>query len=146
MVSMTAVMWCEMISICNVRLGTTHPIRFPFKTIVMTTDLHGPQHLTAVEHEVEEVQVVQGRLPGHVLCFQYKVLRRPKSKNCGDLLCPVWGLQNHVNGNCNLLAFIFCYSFIRFYKAVPCDSSMMRVLLMFSVISIDNVFKAKSRT
>lgn len=39
----------------------------------MDVYLHGAVNLTAVEHEVEEVQIVNGRLPRHVFFFILQV-------------------------------------------------------------------------
>lgn len=46
--------------------------------------LHGAVHFTAVEHQVKEVQVVQRRLPRHVLPLLVQVLGGLERQNCRD--------------------------------------------------------------
>lgn len=48
------------------------------------THLHVAVNLTAVEHEVEEVQVVQGRLPRYVVPLSDEVLGGVEGQDCGD--------------------------------------------------------------
>lgn len=51
--------------------------------------LQGPINLTAVKHEVEEVQVVDGGLPGHVVSFPLQVERGSESQLRADDFCSV---------------------------------------------------------
>lgn len=58
--------------------------------------LHGTINLAAVKHEIEEIQVVQGRFPRHVFSVIDQVLGGLEGQHCRDDLCPL-GLQDCEN-------------------------------------------------
>lgn len=58
--------------------------------------LHGTINFAAVEHEIEEVQVTQGRFPGHILCFTVQVRGGIEGQYCRDDFCSL-GLQDFEN-------------------------------------------------
>lgn len=63
--------------------------------------LHGSVHLTAIEHQEEEVQVVQRRLPRHVIPLILQVLGGFKGLYCSDDLSSL----GNGGGRNNLLQF-----------------------------------------
>lgn len=58
--------------------------------------LHGTINLAAVKHEVEVVQVAQGRLPGHIFSLIVQVLGGTEGQHCRDYFCSL-GLQDCKN-------------------------------------------------
>lgn len=64
-------------------------LKAPGETLWTGADvyLHRTVNLVAVEHEVEEVQVVNGRLPGHICSFILQVLCSSEGQHGADDLC-----------------------------------------------------------
>ena len=56
-----------------------------------TAHRHHPEHLTAVKHQLEVMEVVERRLPGHVLCLLAQEPRGPQGQGHVDVIGPARG-------------------------------------------------------